>query len=548
MKKYLNYIYILIISLFVSITSVYAEVVGITLKKSETILGVGYSEILKYDLPSGLNSSNIVWKSSNEKVAKVNSNGKVTAITYGSTIITASINGYSSTCVVSVNSDYVPVNGVTINKANLNITINSSESLVSSVSPNNASNKDVVWKSSNTSVATVDNNGKVVAKKIGTTIITASSSGYSSTCVVNVVDKIDLKGITLNKTNLTLKEKGSETLKVTFNPGNATNKKITWKSSNTSVVTVDNNGLVKALKPGSATVTVISNDGGYVATSKVTVEALSKKVSGVNLDKKELNLVAGEETSLKVNVTPSYAENKNVKWESSDEKIVTVKDGVVIAKRKGTAEIKVITEDGELEAICKVNVTSPPVKGISFKEKEKTIYVGNTETLFTVNDPVNSELETPVWTSSDEKVVKVVNGKITGLAVGEGIITVSNNEKTITASITIKVVKKPEEKLNITVDGYDLNFNPDVKNYQLQIGSESEIKINVNKEKYTINGNKNLKNGSIITVSVNDKEKVTYVINIKKKASYTIYFIAAISVLLVLNLIRLFIKNKKSRR
>ena len=503
---------------------------------------------MKYDLPSGLNSSNIVWNSSNEKVAKVNSNGKVTAITYGSTIITASINGYSSTCVVSVNSDYVPVNGVTINKANLNITINSSESLVSSVSPNNASNKDVVWKSSNTSVATVDNNGKVVAKKIGTTIITASSSGYSSTCVVNVVDKIDLKGITLNKTNLTLKEKGSETLKVTFNPGNATNKKITWKSSNTSVVTVDNNGLVKALKPGSATVTVISNDGGYVATSKVTVEALSKKVSGVNLDKKELNLVAGEETSLKVNVTPSYAENKNVKWESSDEKIVTVKDGVVIAKRKGTAEIKVITEDGELEAICKVNVTSPPVKGISFKEKEKTIYVGNTETLFTVNDPVNSELETPVWTSSDEKVVKVVNGKITGLAVGESIITVSNNEKTITASITIKVVKKPEEKLNITVDGYDLNFNPDVKNYQLQIGSESEIKINVNKEKYTINGNKNLKNGSIITVSVNDKEKVTYVINIKKKASYTIYFIAAISVLLVLNLIRLFIKNKKSRR
>ena len=548
MKKILKYINILIICIFVNITSAYAEINGITLKKSESILGVGYTENLKYDIPSGLNSSNIIWRSSNQKVATVNSNGKVTGIATGTTIITASLNGYTSTCTIVVSSNYIPVNGISLNKSNLNLTINSSEKLTSNVSPSNASNKDVTWRSSNNSVATVDSNGKITAKKIGTTIITVSSSGYTSTCTVNVVDTIELKGITINKTTLRLKEKNSETLKITFNPSNATNKKITWKSSNSNIATVDNNGTVKAIKPGSATITAVSNDGGYVATSKVTVEALSKKVTGVSLDKKEIQLVAGEEGTLKATINPSYAENKNIKWESSDEKVATVKDGVISAKRKGTTEIKVITEDGEKEAICKVTVTSPPIKSISFKEKEKTIYVGNTETLLTVNEPTNSEIDNPIWTSSDEKVVKVENGKITGLKVGESTITVSNKDKTIQATINIKVIKKPVEKLNITIDGYNLNFDPSIKNYKLKIGSENQLKINVNKEKYTVNGNQKLKDGSIITITVNEEEKVTYVINIKKKTNYTIYFIIVISLLLLLNLIRMLVKSKKKKR
>lgn len=548
MKKILKYINILIICIFVNITSAYAEINGITLKKSESILGVGYTENLKYDIPSGLNSSNIIWRSSNQKVATVNSNGKVTGIATGTTIITASLNGYTSTCTIVVSSNYIPVNGISLNKSNLNLTINSSEKLTSNVSPSNASNKDVTWRSSNNSVATVDSNGKITAKKIGTTIITVSSSGYTSTCTVNVVDTIELKGITINKTTLRLKEKNSETLKITFNPSNATNKKITWKSSNSNIATVDNNGTVKAIKPGSATITAVSNDGGYVATSKVTVEALSKKVTGVSLDKKEIQLVAGEEGTLKATINPSYAENKNIKWESSNEKVATVKDGVISAKRKGTAEIKVITEDGEKEAICKVTVTSPPIKSISFKEKEKTIYVGNTETLLTVNEPTNSEIDNPIWTSSDEKVVKVENGKITGLKVGESTITVSNKDKTIQATINIKVIKKPVEKLNITIDGYNLNFDPSIKNYKLKIGSENQLKINVNKEKYTVNGNQKLKDGSIITITVNEEEKVTYVINIKKKTNYTIYFIIVISLLLLLNLIRMLVKSKKKKR
>lgn len=548
MKRILKYMYILLIGLFVGIFPVTATTKGITLKNSEISLGPGSSITLKYDLAAGLNSSNVVWTSSNEKIAKVDSNGKVSGLTYGTTIITASINGTSSTCEVSVIRGFVATKGISLNKSTTSILVGSSETLINTISPATATNKDVIWSSSNTSVATVDSNGKVTAKKVGTTVITATSSGYSSTCTVTVVSTVGLKSISINKSSLTIKEQASSTLSVSYNPSNATNKKITWKSSNTGVAKVDSNGRVTGVSAGSATITAVSNDGGYVATCKVTVEALSKKVNNVSLDKNELTITAGEETTLKATINPSYAENKKVKWESSDEKIVKVdENGKVTAIKKGTAEIKVITEDGNKEATCKVTVNTPPIKSISFKNEKQTVYINTKTTLVTVADPVTSEIENPIWTSSNEEVATVANGVITSLSIGQTTITVSNQDNTITASIEITVINKPEEKLNISIEGYNLNFDPTIKNYELKIGSEDKLNIttNLSQDKVTINGNQKLKNGSIITITVAGNTKTTYIINIKKNENYVIYFIAIISVLLLFNLIRIILKNRK---
>lgn len=547
MKKYLKCIFMSLICILTTIIpiEVFADV--ISLNKSSITIGVGYSETLKYTLTDGLNSSNIIWKSSNEKVATVQ-NGKVTAITEGSTIITASINGKSSTCRVTVSSDYVPVTGISLNKSSLNILVGTTETLVKSISPSNATNQEVTWHSSNTDVATVNSSGQITAKKVGTTTITiTTSNGYRTTCRVTVVNTVSLKGISLNKTSTTIKEKATDTLSVSYNPSNATNKNVTWKSSNTNVATVNSSGKVTGINPGTATITVISNDGGYVATCKVTVEALSKTVSSVSLDKKELNLVAGDEETLKATINPDYAENKNVTWESSDEEIATVENGVVKAISPGTAEIKVISEDGEKEAVCKITVTSPPIEKISFSETEKTVYVSSKTQLNLITEPTNSVLENAIWTSSDEEVATVEDGVVQAISIGKTTITVSNEDESLIASIEITVINKPKEKLNITIEGYNLNFDPDVKNYELEIKNEDKLTITTNVEKTTINGNQNLKNGSIITITVVDDEKVTYVINIKKKQSYTIYFIAAISVLLLVNLIRIMVKSKKKK-
>ncbi|MBQ2872472.1 MAG: Ig domain-containing protein [Bacilli bacterium] len=545
MKKYLKYICVLFINLVILTTPTIIKADGITLSKSKITIGIGSSEILKYTLKEGVNNSNIIWKSSNSSVATVQ-NGRVTGLSEGTTIITAIVGSQQSTCKVTVTSNFVAVSGIKLNKSSLSILIGSSETLTKIISPSNATNQDVTWSSSNPSVATVQN-GKVTAKKVGTTIITASSSGYNATCKVTVIDTVALKKISLNKTSLTIKEKATEQLKITYTPSNATNKKVTWKSSNNNVVTVSSTGKITGVTSGTATITAISNDGGYAATCKVTVEAISKNVTNVSLDKKELKLTTGDTQTLKVTINPSYAENKNVIWSSSDESIAKVENGTIKALSPGTAEIKVITEDGNKEALCKVTVASPPIKGISFAEESQTVYVRSETILTPLADPENAFLENAIWTSSNEEIATVTEGVVKALSLGETTITVSNQDNSLNASINIIVINKPKEKLNITIDGYDLKFNPDVKDYTLEIGTESSLTINTNvsKEKVTINGNKNLKNGSIITITITDEEKAIYVINIKKKGNYTIYFIAAISVLLLINLIRILIKNKK---
>lgn len=545
MKNKLKYICITIISLLLGIIPISAETTGISFDKSQITLGVGYSETIKYNLGSGLNSSNIVWSSSNEKVAIV-SNGKITGITEGTSTITATINGYRATCQVTVSSDYIAVSGISLDKTSLTVLVGNSETLFPTITPSNATNQDITWSSSDTSVALIEE-GKITGKKVGTATITATINGYRATCKVTVVDTIPLKSININKSTLTIKETVEETLKITYSPSNATNKKVTWKSSNTNVAKVNDSGKVIGIKPGTATITAISNDGGFVSTCKVTVLALSKKVTDIKLDKSKLNLVVGNTVNLKATIYPSYAENKNIIWESSDETIATVENGKVTAISPGTVDIKAISEDGKKEAICVFTITAPLAESVSFKDTEQSMYIGEETVLEMILKPTNSVIEKPIWTSSDETIATVENGVVRAISIGETIITVSTEDKSISASINVKVIDKPKEKLNITIEGYDLKFDPTIKNYTLEIGSEEELVINTNvqDEKVTINGNKNLKNGSIITITIADEEKTTYVISIKKKQSYIIIFISIISVLLLINLIRIIKKNKK---
>ena len=546
MKKSLKHLCIMLVLTIILITPIKVNASSIILTKSEILLDTGYYEVLEYSLEPGLNSSDIVWKSSNESVAIVE-NGKVTAISNGSTIITATINGNSTTCKVIVNSNYISVTGINLNTNNLSVIKGTTATLTYTITPSNATNKNATWTSSDESVATVEN-GKITAKKIGTTIITVSSFGYRATCKVTVVDTIGLKSIGLNKTEITIKEHETYNLNVAYSPQNASNKKVTWKSNDTDIVTVDTNGKLIAKKAGTATITVVSNDGGYVATCKVTVTTPSKNVTSVKLDKKEVNLLVGEETTLKYTITPSYAENQKVTWTSSDGSIATVKDGVIKAIAPGTAEIKVISVDGEKEAICKVKVTAKPLEAIVFDTEEISVEAEKEITLKPQPQPANSVIDKAIWTSSDETIATVENGVVKGLQEGTATITVSNENNKISASIIVRVTPKPKEELNITIEGYNLHFDKNKINYTLTIKDEESLNIIVNSNNVTINGNQKLKDGSVITITIQEEEKTTYVINIKKQKNYTIYFIAIISLLLLLNLIRILIQNNKSKR
>ena len=160
---------------------------------------------------------------------------------------------------------------MTLNKTSTTIAVGASETLTATVTPDNATFKNVTWKSSNEAVATVDANGKVTGVKAGTATITVETmvGSKTATCAVEVITSVT--GVTLNKTATTIAVGASETLTATVVPGDAYNKKVTWTSSDPAVATVDASGKVTGVAKGTATITVTTENGGHTATCAVEV-------------------------------------------------------------------------------------------------------------------------------------------------------------------------------------------------------------------------------------------------------------------------------------
>ena len=337
----------------------------------------------------------------------------------------------------------ISVTGVTLNKSTLSIQVGGSETLTATVAPKDASNKKVTWKSSNEAVATVAN-GKVMGVKAGeaTITVTTDDGGKTATCKVTVSDKeVKVTGVKLNKTATSLLVGGNETLVATILPENATNKKVTWKSSNAAVATVDATGKVTAVKAGEATITVTTEDGGKTATCKVTVSNKEVNVTGVTLNKATLTLIAGASETLTATVAPADATNKKVTWKSSNAAVATVDaTGKVTAVKAGEATITVTTDDGAKTAACKVTVTMP-VSGVTLNKTALTLNIGANETLTATVAPADATNKKVTWKSSDATVATVdANGKVTGVKAGEATITVTTDDggKTATCKVTVK--------------------------------------------------------------------------------------------------------------
>ena len=201
-------------------------------------------------------------------VATVDQNGKVTAKAVGSATITATAtdcSGVKATCQVTV---IIPVTSITLSQMSANIFQNGTLTLTATVLPTNATTKRLSWSSSNTNVATVDQNGKVTAKAAGVALITASAtdgSGVNASCRVTV--NVPVSSITLSQTSANIFQNGTLTLTATVLPSDASNKTLTWSSSNTNVATVDQNGKVTAKAVGSATIKATATDGSGVSAS-----------------------------------------------------------------------------------------------------------------------------------------------------------------------------------------------------------------------------------------------------------------------------------------
>ena len=347
--------------------------------------------------PADATDGTVSWTSSDPNVASVDSKGKVTATGNGSATITAKAGDQEATCAVTVT---VPVESISLNKTKLTLNKGDRETLVATVKPNDATEQTVNWSSSDLSVATITTNGMVIAMGGGKATITARIGYESASCEITV--KVPVKYVMLSQNSLTLNEGESVTLKATVIPDDADNKDVTWSTSDGSIVSVDQDGTIHALKQGSAD--ILAKAGDIQATCTVTV---IKKVTSITLDKDNLTLLVGNTATLTATVLPDDATDKTIMWVSCNPDVATVENGVV--KGIGVGETTIIATSDAVSAFCNVLVLLDSEQGV-FAE-----YSGDNNVI--VNDIVKSgsDLEFELFNYSSETIrvvsVQLIDGQ-----------------------------------------------------------------------------------------------------------------------------------------
>ena len=245
---------------------------AVTLDPSRLVLVNGESASVKATIePADVSNKFIIWTSSNESVAKVDDKGNVTSVSPGVCNITAQCGQASTRLTVRVN-EFVPVSSVTLDRTTVDAEEGDEFDLKATVAPSTASYKTLAWASNNEEVAVVDQNGHVRVLSFGVAVISATAtdgSNVSGECRVSVKGFVPVSRIELNRTEFSIEEGNSFTLTATVFPEDATDKSISWRSSNENVATVDN-GFVTVRKPGNAVITVQALDGsGVTATCSI---------------------------------------------------------------------------------------------------------------------------------------------------------------------------------------------------------------------------------------------------------------------------------------
>lgn len=349
------------------------QVEKITLSDSDVSLKIGENHKLTYAVEplNGTNKS-VTWYSSNEKVITVK-DGNVIAIGSGIANVTvATGNGKIATCKLTVvgNDDNAANNSVveveSIKFSVDKVTLNNGEyfHLNYNIFPNEAST-EIIWNSSNNKVVSISGDGLLQAKSAGTVVVTANTlNGKSDTLKITVVNPLILPtSIEIGKKDTNLVVGSKMQLSANILPIDVTNNKVEWSSSNTSVATIDDSGLIEAKAIGSCIVTA-STVNKLKASIKITVVKKEIEVSSLSFDKDNANIEIGSTLQLREVYMPSNATNTSVVWISSDENIATVNSsGLVTGKKTGTVTItakwKAVSpwiSGNATSASCKINV------------------------------------------------------------------------------------------------------------------------------------------------------------------------------------------------
>lgn len=346
-------------------------------------------------------------------------------------------------------SDTISVTGISLEPTSVELVDGESITITATITPSDATNKQVKWSSSSPSILVSDGrittsfkpgtpttiiNGRP-ALGLGTITATTAEGNKKAKCQVTVYAKaVSVTGISLSETSLQLNKGGSHSLKATVQPDNATEKTVQWTSSDNSVASVDQEGTITAIGGGKATIT--ASVGGYSATCAVEVDI---PVTSISLDMPLLTLKKGDFALLTATVLPDDAMDKTVRWSSDNPAVASVdQNGKVTAVEVGMATITASV--GDVSASCSVLCIAVPVSAVVLDKTSLSLAKGSAETLTATVSPADATDKTVRWSSDNPSVASVdQHGLVTAVNTGEATITAAAGDISATCTVSVFV-------------------------------------------------------------------------------------------------------------
>ena len=466
------------------VVTVSSSVTSVSLDPTTLQLSVGESRKLEATIyPLNTKASNVKWTSSVESVAKVSDDGTVTAISNGVTSICVTVeNKFFAFCQISV---VTPVTGITINDSTIQINKGGYADISYSVLPIDATDKNVIWTSSNDNVAAVID-GRVTGIGTGTATLTATAAnGMTAKCTVTV--RSPVLGVTLNYSEITLHCGDKETLIATINPVDANNQNVTWLSSDPDIVSVSSEtGEITAIDSGVATITVKTSENSFTAECIVTV---TKPVTSLAFDSLSYDVNVGETLQLIPVILPEGADPEQFTWSSSDPQMAAVSEnGLVTGIGHGQTVITVLSKYGAT-ASCTVNSIDPeklvvPVTSVTNDSQYYSIYIGQTIKLNLTVLPENATNKAITVESSNPSCVSINDTEITGLSAGIITLTVKTSNPEVKLDIIVQIKPLTDDEIAAKTAEYQTKIKNENDRHTSVI---SKLESDFNKESSDLN-------------------------------------------------------------
>ena len=415
---------------------------GISLNSTSETMSVGSTLQLALTAPNPYQGE-VTWTSSDEKVVTVDETGLVTAVGVGdaNVVVRIKVGGVTkqARCRIKVIS---AVTGIVLTSRQDYVVVGDNLTISANITPR-VNGAELVWSCSDTKLASIADASAlsmtITGVKVGTVVVTALNpdNNMVATKVIKVVQEIT--GITLSDTQVTIAQTQKfYQLYAKVTPELPDNEALNWTTSDKKVVTVDQNGKVTLVKPGSAVITV-STKNGKMAQCTFTV---TQGVTSIAFDENDVVMYVGEKHKLTYTLKPDNAFNDKVKWNSLNSKIATVDaSGFVTAKNVGNAVITLQTTDGTgLYTTCNITVYRNAT-AIKLDVTSLSMNVGDVYNLETILTPADSS-DIVSFESSNTKVATVSSlGKISAKAKGNCVI-LAKTPSGLTAYVSVSVTQQ----------------------------------------------------------------------------------------------------------